>query len=188
MLTAWYQGLDDPCTLIADLKKEIFSNSSRADIRVKQAVRRYIEEDRDVITWTSRVVPIEIKHKLLRGLTYHMRGYAIIKRSPDSTPERELTVLQLCYLVSLKQGIETTYGHDDARTITDFMVVSLGQNMRGHREFIENALAKSWKHATSIICQRSTALVDKLKRKKTLNETREILRKTGVYGEPEQVT
>ncbi|KAG2862494.1 hypothetical protein PC110_g15608 [Phytophthora cactorum] len=134
------KGLDDPYTLIADLKKEVFSNSSRADIRVKQAVRRYIEEDRDVIAWTSRVVPIEIKHKLLRGLTYHLRGYAITKRSPDSTPEGELSVLQLCYLVSLDQDIDTTYGHDDARTITDFMIVSLGQNMRGHREFIENAL------------------------------------------------
>ncbi|ETI40126.1 hypothetical protein F443_14421 [Phytophthora nicotianae P1569] len=134
------KGLDDPYTLIADLKKEIFSNSSRADIRVKQALRRYIEEDRDIIAWTSRVVPIEIKHKLLRGLTYNVRGYAITKRSPDSTPERELSVLQICYLVSLNQDIETTYGHDDARTITDFMVVSLGQNLRGHREFIENAL------------------------------------------------
>ncbi|OWZ02122.1 hypothetical protein PHMEG_00026368 [Phytophthora megakarya] len=134
------KDFDDPYTLIADLKKEIFSNSSRADIRVKQAIRRYVEEDRDVIAWTSRVVPIEIKNKLLRGLTYHLRGYAITKRSSDSIPDRELSVLQLCYMVSIDQDIETTYGHDDVRTITDFMIVSLGQNMRGHREFIENAL------------------------------------------------
>ncbi|KAF1772841.1 hypothetical protein GQ600_7253 [Phytophthora cactorum] len=220
------RGSRHPYTLIADLKKEVFSNSSRADIRVKQAVRRYIEEDRDVIAWTSRVVPIEIKHKLLRGLTYHLRGYAITKRSPDSTPEGELSVLQLCYLVSLDQDIDTTYGHDDARTITDFMIVSLGQNMRGHREFIENALAAlafleeyefeetkteeldslsgqdeavqtlqegsdsfyshvpqtrtlQYRAPTELCCSD-----DKLKRKKALNEKRKILRRTGVYGDP----
>lgn len=107
---------------------------------MKQAIRRYVEEGRDVIVWTSRVVPIEVKHKLLRGLAYHLRGYAITKRSPDSTPERELSVLQLCYLISIDQDVETKYGHDDVRTITDFMIVSAGQNMRAHREFIENAL------------------------------------------------
>ncbi|KAL3673802.1 hypothetical protein V7S43_001494 [Phytophthora oleae] len=134
------KDVGDSYTLVADLKKEIFSNTSRADIRVKQAVRRYVQEDRDVIAWASRVVPIEIKHKLLRGLSYHLRGYAITKRSPDSTLERELSVLQLCYLVSLDQDIGSTYTQDDTRSITDFMIVSFGENMRGHREFIENAL------------------------------------------------
>ncbi|GMF17909.1 unnamed protein product [Phytophthora lilii] len=134
------KDLDEPYTLIADLKKEIFSNTSRADIRVKQAMRRHVEEDRDVIAWTSRVVPIEIKHKLLRGLTYDLRGYAVTKRSPDSTPDRELSVLQLCYMISIDREVESKLSPDDVQAITRFMSISLGQNMRGHREFIENAL------------------------------------------------
>uniref|UniRef100_H3GNN3 M96 mating-specific protein family n=1 Tax=Phytophthora ramorum TaxID=164328 RepID=H3GNN3_PHYRM len=134
------QDLDEPYTIIADFKKEIYSASSRADIQVKQVIRRYVEEDRDVIVWVSHAIPIEIKNKKLRGLTYHLRGYAITKRSADSTPDRELTVLQLCYMISLDQEAESRYGHDDVRAITNFMIVSAGQNLRAHREFIENAL------------------------------------------------
>ncbi|KAG6610187.1 Dynein heavy chain 1 [Phytophthora cinnamomi] len=132
--------LSEPFTLISDFNKEIVSNSSRADIRVKQAIRRFVEDDRDIIAWTSRVVPIEVKNKLLRGLTYSLRGYAVTQRSPDSTSKRELSVLKLCYMISIDRDIETKFGLDDLRTITDFMIVSIGQNMRAHREFIENAL------------------------------------------------
>ncbi|KAG2950268.1 hypothetical protein PC117_g4544 [Phytophthora cactorum] len=43
------KGLDEPYTIIADFKKELYANSSRADIKVKQVIRRYVEEDRDIV-------------------------------------------------------------------------------------------------------------------------------------------
>ncbi|KAG6610279.1 M96 mating-specific protein family [Phytophthora cinnamomi] len=134
------KGLDEPYTIIADFKKEVYSNSSRADIKVKQVIRRYVEEDRDIALWVSRAVPIEIKHKILQGLTYHLRGYAVTKRSSESSPDREVSVLQLCYLISLDQDIDVRCDAANLQGLINFLVVTTKQNILAHREQIENAL------------------------------------------------
>ncbi|KAK1934325.1 Periodic tryptophan protein 2 [Phytophthora citrophthora] len=95
------KGLNVPDTIIADFKKETFSSSFRVDIQVKQVIRRYVEEDRDVVIWVAHAGSIEFKHKLLQGLIHHLLGYAVTRRSSESTPDRVVSVLQLCYKVSL---------------------------------------------------------------------------------------
>ncbi|KAF4047083.1 hypothetical protein GN244_ATG00215 [Phytophthora infestans] len=116
------RNLDEPYTIIEEFTKELYSNSSRADIKVKQVVRRYVETDRDVVIWISHVSPTEIKHKMLRGLTYHLRGYALTKRSPASTlhVDRELSQLQFCSLISLDHEPGTWYDPANARMLIIF--------------------------------------------------------------------
>lgn len=75
------RDIDQPYTIIEDFTKELFSNCARADVQVKQVIRRYVEGDRDIIIWVARLTPVEIKHKMLRGLTYNLRGQVVIKRS-----------------------------------------------------------------------------------------------------------
>ncbi|KAE8883237.1 hypothetical protein PF005_g25140 [Phytophthora fragariae] len=133
------KGLDEPYTIIADFKKEVYSNSSRADIKVKQVIRRYVEEDRDIALWVSRAVPIEIKHKILQGLTYHLQGCAVTRRSSESTPDREVSVLQLCYLVSLDQD-DVRCDNTNLQALINFLAATTKQNIQAHRERIENAL------------------------------------------------
>jgi hypothetical protein len=94
---------------------------------MKQVVRRFVEPDRDIVIWVASVAPTEIKHKMLQGLTYHLRGYALTKRSPASTPGQELSQLQFCYLISLG-------------ALTNFLIVNTAQNMRVHQSGIENRL------------------------------------------------
>ncbi|POM71463.1 M96 mating-specific protein family, partial [Phytophthora palmivora] len=95
------KNLDQPYTVLEDFTKEMFSNNSKADMQMKQIVRRYVEEDRDVIVFVSKVSPIEIKNKAITGLTYHLRGYVVTKRSPLSTPGHDLSLLQFCSLISI---------------------------------------------------------------------------------------
>ncbi|KAG7391190.1 hypothetical protein PHYPSEUDO_005551 [Phytophthora pseudosyringae] len=144
------KGLAEPYTIIADFKKEVYANSSRADIQVKQVIRRYVEDDRDMVLWVSRAVPIEIKHKILRGLTYHLQGYAVTKRSSESTPDREVSVLQLCYLVSLDQDVDTMCNQTSLHALTTFLVTTTAQNIRAHREIIANALIDRSLHMSAI--------------------------------------
>lgn len=99
-------------TVIEAFTKEMHSNNSRADVKVKQVVRRYVEADHDLVIWVAQVSPAEIRHKILRGLTYHLRGYAKIIRSPASTPERELSQLKCCSLITFDQEAEALYGPD----------------------------------------------------------------------------
>ncbi|KAE9002295.1 hypothetical protein PR001_g18293 [Phytophthora rubi] len=134
------KNLDDPYTIVEDFTKELYSNNSRADIKVKQVVRRYVEPDRDVVIWMAHVSPTEIKHKMLRGLAYHLRGYALTKRSSVSTPERELSQLQFCSLISLAQEPGTRYDAVNARVLINFLIGNTVQNIRNHQDRIESAL------------------------------------------------
>ncbi|KAG3225102.1 hypothetical protein PC129_g4251 [Phytophthora cactorum] len=70
------KDLGEPYTVIEAFTKEMHSNNARADVKVKQVVRRYVEADHDLVIWVARVSPAEIRHKMLRGLTYILRGYA----------------------------------------------------------------------------------------------------------------
>jgi len=131
------RNLDEPYTIIEDFTKELYSNASRADIKVKQVVRRYVENDHDVVIWISHVSPTEIKHKLLRGLTYHLRGYAVTKRSAASTSERELSQLQFCSLISLDKEPGARYDPANTRVLINFLIGNTVQNIRNHQERIE---------------------------------------------------
>ncbi|ETM40064.1 hypothetical protein L914_13888 [Phytophthora nicotianae] len=135
------KNLDEPYTIIEDFSIEIYSNSSRADYKTKQVVRRYVEEDRDIVIWVSHATPVEVKHKLLSGLSYNFLGYAITKRAPSSTVEHELIQLQLCSRISLDQDNAKTYNPDSARTLANFLIVHAAKNIVAHRESIENNLA-----------------------------------------------
>ncbi|KAL3673816.1 hypothetical protein V7S43_001506 [Phytophthora oleae] len=134
------KDLDEPYTVVEEFTKEVYSNKSRADVKMKQVVRRFVEPDRDIVIWVASVAPTEIKHKMLRGLTYHLRGYALTKRSAASTPSQELSQLQFCYLISLDQDIATRYDSDTMRALTNFLIVNTAQNMRVHQSGIENRL------------------------------------------------
>ncbi|KAG3187127.1 hypothetical protein C6341_g3470 [Phytophthora cactorum] len=66
--------------------------------------------------------PAQIKHKMLRGLMYNLQGYAVTKRSPDSIPGQELSVLQQCSLVSLNQ--DARCDPTNLHALTSFLVVN----------------------------------------------------------------
>ncbi|KAL3673794.1 hypothetical protein V7S43_001486 [Phytophthora oleae] len=135
------KNLDDPYTVIEEFKKEVFSNNSRADVKMRQVVRRYVEADRDVVIRVSHAAPIQVKNKMLQGLTHNVRGFAVTKRSPASTPKRELTQLLLCTQIALELKDSATYDPNNVRALTNFLIVHGLKNTVVNREYIENALA-----------------------------------------------
>ncbi|KAL3673808.1 hypothetical protein V7S43_001499 [Phytophthora oleae] len=135
------KSLNEPYTIIEDFSKEVYSNTSRADVKVKQVVRRYLEPDRDIVIWVSHCTPAQVKHKLLQGLVYNLRGYCITRRSPSSTPGNEMTQVQMCSQISLDQEEEEKYCADNVRALTNFLIVHAAKNVLTHREHIENTLA-----------------------------------------------
>ncbi|ETI40143.1 hypothetical protein L917_13768 [Phytophthora nicotianae] len=134
--------IDESNTILEDFTMEMHSNTSRADIKVKQVIRRYVEADRDIIIWVSRVSPVEIKHRMLRGLTYHLRGHAIAKRSSASTPRNELSQLQFCSLISFDRETHTMYDHNSVGAALNFLLINTAQKMKVHQDRIENILVE----------------------------------------------
>ncbi|GMF17891.1 unnamed protein product [Phytophthora lilii] len=135
------KSMDEPYTVIEEFTKEVYSNSSRADVKMRQVVRRYVESDRDIVIRVSHAAPIEVKNKMLRGLTHNVRGFAITKRSPASTATRELTQLQLCTQIALELQDGATYDPKNVRALTNFLIAHGLKNTVVNCEYIENALA-----------------------------------------------
>ncbi|KAL3656397.1 hypothetical protein V7S43_018770 [Phytophthora oleae] len=132
------KDLAEPYTIIENFTKELYSNDSRADVKVKQVVRRYVERDHDIVIWVARVAPAQIKHKMLRGLTYTLRGYAVTKRSQAAG--QEVSVLQQCSIISFDRDAGTRCSPTKLDTLMNFLVVNSAQNIRCHRERIEDTL------------------------------------------------
>ncbi|ETM40066.1 hypothetical protein L914_13890 [Phytophthora nicotianae] len=134
------EDVNVPYTILEDFTKEMHSNSARADASMKQVVRRHVEPNRDVIIAVVSVNPAEVKNKRLGGLKYQVRSYAVTKWSAASTPEREVSQLQCCSLISFDEETVAKLGSDAIRALTNFLIVSLAAKMQGHQDCIENAL------------------------------------------------
>ncbi|KAL3656572.1 hypothetical protein V7S43_018571 [Phytophthora oleae] len=118
----------------------MFSTNSKADMQLKQIVRRYVEEDHEIIVFVSRVSPIEIKNKAIAGLTYHLRGYVVNKRSPVSAPGHDLSLLQFCSRISIDKESGVSYDPNHVRALTRFLIGNTVGNIRCYQERIENSL------------------------------------------------
>ncbi|KAG2862492.1 hypothetical protein PC119_g4780 [Phytophthora cactorum] len=113
---------DTPETIIEDFAKEFFADSARADFHAKQVLRRYVEEDREIVIWVASVVPLEFDDQRVKGLGFRHQGYAVTKRAKASKPNREFSLLQLCSLVSPEKEDHTVYDPAAVRALTDFML------------------------------------------------------------------
>ncbi|OWY95239.1 hypothetical protein PHMEG_00034805, partial [Phytophthora megakarya] len=134
------QELSSPYTILETFTKEVFSNNSRADITVKQVVRRFPEIDRDIVIIVSKVEPAEINHKAITGLTYCLQGYALTKCCPASTPDHPLSMLQLCSLISLESSSGVINSPSQARVVSRFLSGNTAANIRCNQERIEGTL------------------------------------------------
>lgn len=130
------KNLDEPYTIIEDITKELYSNTSRADMKAKQIVRRYVEADRDVIVLVSSIAAAEVKHKPIPGMTYHLRCYVVATRSPTSTPENEQSMLRFCSRISL----DSSHDSRKVRALTKFLIGNTVGNIRSYERHIEDAL------------------------------------------------
>ncbi|KAG1712700.1 hypothetical protein DVH05_000440 [Phytophthora capsici] len=119
---------------------ELFSKNSRADVKSKQIVQRFVEPNRDMILFVSSATPVEIKHKPIDGLIYHVRECALTKRFSDSTPEHELSLLQYYVRVSFDYdpGVEFDVRH--VRSVGQFISGYFAGAIRRYMERIENTL------------------------------------------------
>ncbi|GMF33802.1 unnamed protein product [Phytophthora fragariaefolia] len=133
------QSLDTPFTIIEDYAKELFANTARADVRVKQIVRRYVEADREIVILVASVSPVSIAHKPLAGLTFNYRCYALIKRAAAATEDHDLSLLQLCTLASLADEVQT-YDPAYTRALSNFVLGNTAGNIKADQELIENVL------------------------------------------------
>ncbi|KAF4319408.1 hypothetical protein JM18_002920 [Phytophthora kernoviae] len=126
-------------TIVESFGMELHANGTQADFRVKQILRRYVEEDRVVIVWRSFIDPVEFSGAPLRGADFREKGYIVIRRPQTMAPHYAL--LQTCYIVSPTTPV---YSLSDEGAITgaltDFVLSGTAANIASGHQMIENIL------------------------------------------------
>ncbi|KAG6962895.1 hypothetical protein JG687_00006867 [Phytophthora cactorum] len=134
------QDLDTLYTVIEHFSKELVAGNSSTDVRIKQIVRRYVEAHREIVVWVASITPVNITQKPFGGFTSRHRSYAVIKRAKASTPQHELSLLQLVSHGMLDTQTGTIYDPKYVRALTDFLLNDAARNIKADQQLIENVL------------------------------------------------
>ncbi|KAL3670592.1 hypothetical protein V7S43_003783 [Phytophthora oleae] len=118
-------------------------SNTTAEFNVKQILRRYVEEDRVVVVWRSRIEPLEFSNKRFAGIHFQEKGYVVIKprdRNDGSADGDDFTLIQTCYIITPDLSDQSL--NDDAKTgaLTEFVMNSTAANISASNEMIENVL------------------------------------------------
>ncbi|ETL34958.1 hypothetical protein L916_12870 [Phytophthora nicotianae] len=134
-------------TIIESFGMELHAKGTQADYRVKQIVRRYVEENRVVIVWRSYIDPVSFAGNPVYGaqfqekgyLVFQEKGYLVVRRPRAMSPR--FALLQTCYLISPALPIRSL---SDERSVTgeltDFVLSGTEANVASCHQMIENIL------------------------------------------------
>ncbi|ETP39392.1 hypothetical protein F442_13141 [Phytophthora nicotianae P10297] len=126
-------------TIIESFGMELHAKGTQADYRVKQIVRRYVEENRVVIVWRSYIDPVSFAGNPVYGAQFQEKGYLVVRRPRAMSPR--FALLQTCYLISLALPIRSL---SDERSVTgeltDFVLSGTEANVASCHQMIENIL------------------------------------------------
>lgn len=126
-------------TVMEHFNLELHANSTSGNFRVKQVLRRYVEEERIVIVWRACIDPIEFSDEPFSGVRFHEKGYIVVKR--PSMLSDEYSVLQQCdILTPVCMGDLMRDTDPKVGAITDFVLSSTAANITASRQMIENVL------------------------------------------------
>ncbi|POM61968.1 M96 mating-specific protein family, partial [Phytophthora palmivora] len=126
-------------TIVESFGLELHAKETQADFRVKQILRRYVDEDRVVIVWRSFIDPVEFSGAPLRGAEFREKGYIVIRR-PSGMAEN-FSLLQTCYLIHPETPVHSL-SDEGAITgaLTDFVLSGTAANIAAGHQMIENIL------------------------------------------------
>ncbi|OWZ12544.1 M96 mating-specific protein [Phytophthora megakarya] len=118
---------------------EFMANDLAADFRVKQVVRRYIEEDRQVVVWVSTASALEnSKSKSpFASFGFREKGYVISKRVRGRD---DFSMFQTCCLVSPQMSEGGSFDLSTVGTFTEFVLSFMFATITSSQQLIENML------------------------------------------------
>ncbi|POM72606.1 M96 mating-specific protein family [Phytophthora palmivora] len=116
---------------------EFMANDLAADFRVKQVVRRYIEEDRQVVVWVSTASALENSKSPFASFGFREKGYVISKRVRGRD---DFSMFQTCCLVSPQMSEGGSFDLSTVGTFTEFVLGFMFATITSSQQLIENML------------------------------------------------
>ncbi|TDH66206.1 hypothetical protein CCR75_004787 [Bremia lactucae] len=116
---------------------EFMANDLAADFRVKQVVRRYIEDDRQVVVWVSTASALENSKSPFASFGFQEKGYVISKRVRGCG---NVSMFQTCCLVSPQMSEAGSFDLSTVSTFTEFVLSFMFATITSSQQLIENML------------------------------------------------
>ncbi|KAK1935845.1 hypothetical protein P3T76_010539 [Phytophthora citrophthora] len=137
-----YQQSKDLCsdTVIEEVAMKFAGKSTFADFRVKQAIRRNVEDDRQVVVWVSKAEAVDQQNSVYTNFAFIDKGYVVVKRPTLLEQDTSSTLLQICCLISPQM----TKGHvldiTTAGAFTEFVLSVMVASITATQELVEGML------------------------------------------------
>ncbi|KAG7395762.1 hypothetical protein PHYBOEH_003197 [Phytophthora boehmeriae] len=129
---------------------EFLANDMAADFRVKQVVRRHMEDDRQVVVWVSTAAAMENSKSPFASFGFCEKGYVVIKRPRG---RGNFSLLQTCCLVSPQLAEGGSFDLSTVGTFTEFVLSFMVATITSSQQLIENVLLdQSLEHKNEPSC------------------------------------
>ncbi|RLN56859.1 hypothetical protein BBJ28_00008754 [Nothophytophthora sp. Chile5] len=131
-----FETQDD--TVLRKFGVEIENNDRVANIRGRQAIRRYVQADRLVIVRHSIIDQVELSGAATGGITFRETGWIVVKAAPEQLQGTGPATLYQSY-ATLAPDIDLD-SHWEVGALTDFVLESREDIEIGNDSIVENLL------------------------------------------------
>ncbi|KAJ8557031.1 hypothetical protein ON010_g8933 [Phytophthora cinnamomi] len=142
-----YQNLTQDEGTDADTVMEVVAmkftgKSTNAEFRVKQALRRYDEEDRQVVVWVSKAEAVEQPASAYTNFAFVDKGYVVVERPASPEQVHSSTKLQICCLISPQMARGCILDVATAGAFTEFVLSVMVASITATQELVEGMLVE----------------------------------------------
>lgn len=123
---------------------ELQAKRTKGDFRVLQVLRRFVQNDRVLIAWRIRFIPVKFSSQPTSNIDIEECGYVLVRR-PASMPSG-YSLIQSCYLMNYTTSDENPAQAIMLHQITDFFRDFTLRDIGLHFQAIENRLLHASLH------------------------------------------
>ncbi|ETI41924.1 hypothetical protein F441_12836 [Phytophthora nicotianae CJ01A1] len=134
---------DESDTVMEEVAMKFTGKSTNADFRVKQALQRHVEPDRQVVVWVSKAEAVEQQISAYSNFGFVDKGYVVVKR--PKFPEQgqtASTLLQICCLISPQMVRGCVLDVNTSGEFTEFVLSVMVASITATQELVESMLLK----------------------------------------------
>lgn len=127
-------------TIVENFILKLDAKGTVGNFRVKQILRRHVEQDRVVVVWRAIIEPFEFSDAPVTGVRLRESGYIVIKR-PSTPSGGDYTLMKTSYIFTPNFIGDVGSGeHPTVGALTDFVLSATAANITSTHQMIENVL------------------------------------------------
>lgn len=125
-------------TIVESYCIELQAKRTNGHFRVRNTMRRFVEENRILIAWRMSYEPVEFSSQPTSGIRFYEKGYILIKRPTTRSPE--FALMQTCFIMTPERFGPNPWNENTVGRLSNFLVDTTARNIYFSHQMIENYL------------------------------------------------